>query len=436
MPRLPAKLGLYPLKIESLDTGVEKSIVKFEVPYRDGAQLADMGAHARTVSFRCYFWDDDYDKHLDFFEYACATLDKTIELLHPAYGAMFGKIESVKVHEDQDWQRKADIDITFVEQKLDLYTAIMPAGNAPASSTEGIMQAGIDAVIAVAENEGAIVLGADSGFASKLLDPAKSLLDNATDLSLDSRAKLAAMDTRINEIESILSSVTIPIDALAAVIEWPDTLSGRVVGAVTRACARIAASLENIKPTPQKYVCNLCDVLDNFVVPLLASQAQDDIPIGKYAATAAALSAGCYAGQAFQDDADLAGAAEAAEAVAAFDALGNYLNPPDLDPFMTINDLERSLAAVRSIIQVAVDANRSEDTAFLRSMAAQLLEHVNTMRIGRLRIVERELEAEMPLHAVLLREGLSYRIADRILAINPQIKNPSFVAGKVLLYAR
>jgi len=50
------------------------------------------------------------------------------------------------------------------------------------------------------------------------------------------------------------------------------------------------------------------------------------------------------------------------------------------------------------------------------------------------RLVEVEILKPTPLHVVCHRHGLPYNVAERLVLLN-RIRNPSFVQGKVLLYA-
>jgi hypothetical protein len=121
------------------------------------------------------------------------------------------------------------------------------------------------------------------------------------------------------------------------------------------------------------------------------------------------------------------------EKTKSFDIQGNYVKSEPSGPILTIGDIEKSVADVRTEIRTAVDSERSLDS--LRDMARQLLFHVNTIKLEREKIRTVEVDNSMPLHLVCLRYGLPYSYAERIHAINT-IKNPSFVSGEISIYAK
>jgi hypothetical protein len=116
-----------------------------------------------------------------------------------------------------------------------------------------------------------------------------------------------------------------------------------------------------------------------------------------------------------------------------FDTQGNYLGAPVSEQILTVNDLEASLATMRTMLQAAIDEDRSMES--LKAIAKSLLDHVNTIKLERDRIITVELDNAMPLHLVCHRYGLTYNYAERIASIN-RIKNPNFTDGEVRIYGR
>jgi prophage DNA circulation protein len=70
----------------------------------------------------------------------------------------------------------------------------------------------------------------------------------------------------------------------------------------------------------------------------------------------------------------------------------------------------------------------------LKRMARSLLEHVNTVKLERDRIITIVLDNTRPLHLVCLKYGLPYNMSDRLLSINQGIRNPSFTSGEIQIY--
>jgi prophage DNA circulation protein len=80
-----------------------------------------------------------------------------------------------------------------------------------------------------------------------------------------------------------------------------------------------------------------------------------------------------------------------------------------------------------------VGENRSVQA--LKGMAEQLVEHVSRVKLERQRIRQVTIRQCQPLHLICHNLGLGYEAAERVLAINPQIKNPNFVEGLLNVYA-
>ena len=93
---------------------------------------------------------------------------------------------------------------------------------------------------------------------------------------------------------------------------------------------------------------------------------------------------------------------------------------------MTLNELEKSLLDVKTMIYEALLIDRENQP--LRDQARALQEYVNQIKLSRDSMEQQEIPLQS-LHTVSLNSGLSYQSAERILSMNPQIKNPTFANG-------
>jgi hypothetical protein len=100
---------------------------------------------------------------------------------------------------------------------------------------------------------------------------------------------------------------------------------------------------------------------------------------------------------------------------------------------MNINELEATLAIVRTRIEAAVEKAREIDS--LKTMAVALLNHVNSVRLEREKMAKVVLDNPMPLHLVCLKYGLPYQDAERLIRVN-NIPAPNFTSGEVMVYVR
>jgi hypothetical protein len=110
--RYEARIDDFNLEMETIEDTIEKSLAKYEFPFRDGALIEDMGQKARVIKIRCYWYEETYETHKDFVKH----LEKKdpFELLHPKYGLMKGSIDSIVIRHS-DLKKTAEVDITFTE---------------------------------------------------------------------------------------------------------------------------------------------------------------------------------------------------------------------------------------------------------------------------------------------------------------------------------
>ena len=431
MPDLyDATIDGFPLDIETLDDTFEKSIVRHEYPYKNGALLEDLGLKARVLRLRCWFWDSEgqqtYDDHIGFLSH----LEKMeeSELVHPKYGQIKGSIESVAVHHD-DRDRTAQVDISFVQGLI---------ADSDDTNHEDVEAAGEEAYndgIAEMEQEFAddvtAELGVEApGILAVELDPGLGIVDQLAGVSVAARAFLKEVEAYVDLLDATLATIINPVNSLVAIIAFGTTLPGRVIGSVTRCIERYALLYASLASSPARY-------LDTLIA------AGDDLAAvsGRRAKTttiAAAAHVALAAASLYKADEKLRQLQKRGEGRTPFDVQGNYTppDPPDAslpDETMTVGELESSLAAVRTCLQAAIDLGRKNTS--LKRQALQLQTHVNTIKLEREKMIRVRLDNPMPLHLVCLRYGLPSTAAKRLLTVN-SIVNPNCTSGEVNVYAR
>jgi prophage DNA circulation protein len=430
---LLAKIDDFPLEIETIEDSIEKSIAKYEFPYRDGALLEDMGQKARIVKIKCYFYGETYEKHIQFLKHL---EDRELfELSHPKYGVIKGFVESVSVRHD-DKIMAAEIDITFAESLLAPEPRHAPSVDHAVEKGLGDGQQQAAAALRDSVKNG-IGKGADTVL-NRTLDPNTGILAQFSDITGTARDFVTQLDSCVNTLESALNTIANPANSLVATINYAADLPGRVIGTVARTLERYSILYDSIKNAPVRFVQSFKDGVAKLKDSLPASsknaakQAAIDA-IRTHIQIAAAQRLALDLAYIYKDDETARQKQKGLEKAKSFDIQGNYIKPEPPEPILTIGDIEKSVADVRTEIQTAVDAERSLDS--LKDMARQLLFHVNTIKLEREKIRTVEIDNSTPLHLVCLRYGLPYAYAERIHAINA-IKNPSFVSGEVSIYAR
>jgi len=420
------KLDHFNLELENIEDSFEKSIAKYEFPYRDGALLEDMGLKARSVKIRCYFYEETYETHKELIEHL--KKKELFELLHPKYGLIKGSVESVSVRHD-DRKRTAEIDISFAEN---LITAAEPQRHVNVEySTEEAFQRGQFEIIEEFEFDVKDELGIEAADILDLeLDIDLGMLEQITgqmpDLSMKARGYLKEVDSFVSGLTGTLPEIPNPTDSLLAMISFSKTLGGITVGTIARTMERYVVLFDSLRTAPTRFLSSLKSSF-NSIVGLYPK-------FSKHTRIASAQRRGLEAAYIYREDETRRQQVRKLEKVKSFDALGNYVKPEPVEPIMPINEIESTLADVRTDIQSSVDESRR--TQSLKDMAVTLLTHVNSIKLEREKIINVELDNEMPLHIVCLKHGLPYNYAERIHSINC-IKNPNFTpSGEVRIYAR
>jgi len=450
MPDLyPAQINGIPLQIESIDDTFEKSIVRHEFPYRDGALLEDLGQKARLVKFRCYFWDDGaaeiifsdgtssgggnytYNDHIELLNLLAN--QSLFSLVHPKYGTIKGCVESVSVKHD-DRQMLAEIDLTFVEN---LRTVIDEV------AYEEVLTA-IEVAVQKAQDQQQEELAqelADEGLDTETeLDEEMSLLDQVKAGTAYLRDLTKGLDAMIGKAEGTLNEIMQPVNSLISTINYAANLPGRILGPITKAVERVAKLYTSIIGFPDRFSRNLRFELNKLIKSFevfggssKGSKKARAIMV-KHLKIASAQILVLELAASYKADQQARAALTATEGAAAFDSNGNWLNPDQPPAVATVNELEASLVTSRDMLQEAIDLARS--ISALRDMALALLNHVNRIKLDRENMVAVELDNPMPLHLICLRYGLSYGAAERILSVNPTVVNPNAATGEVLVYVR
>ncbi len=412
------------IQMETIEDTIEKAIARYDYPYADGSDLEDMGQKAHTIRIRCYFWDDaeqqTYDDHKTLLD-SLATKD-LLDFVHPKYGLLQGKIESIVVLHD-DSARKATLDISFTEQ---MRAALNAASSQNVlSATEDAYQTGqADQESALANDIRASIPAADSGAVSNNLDADTGLLAQMQRFDSVTRGFVAQAEKYISSAEAVVSQVETPVDSLQATITYSLTLPGRILGSLSGALEKVARLYDSLANYPSQFISKLDAAFDDLFSSF------DDLAAG------AKSSGEQSASEVMSKHLTIACAQRMAlEAAEIYDADQQAFLDSDPDfQVMNINELEFTLAVVRTRIEAAVAIARDMDS--LKTMAAALLTQVNSVRLEREKMIAVTLDNPMPLHLVCLKYGLPCTDAERLWKVNKNIQNPNFTAGQVMVYAR
>lgn len=96
------------------DDAAERATAEHAYPYRDGADIEDLGRGPRKISIEAVFYGDNYESQLKAF---LAALDEAGEgdLQHPVFGVVFAQLASYRVQHEADNVDQATVALEFVE---------------------------------------------------------------------------------------------------------------------------------------------------------------------------------------------------------------------------------------------------------------------------------------------------------------------------------
>lgn len=420
------------LEMVDISDRFEWAIVRYEYPYVDGADLDNQWEKAGSVRIRCYFFDNagqsTYNDHITLLNNLRGGGEH--ELLHPKYGVLRGMVESLDVRHDER-KRCAEIDFCFVKQGASRIEA------SQADTIDSIMEGLFPESAAEQDNE----LRNDlAGFGLDLaeeLDSAASLSGQISGISSQSRAVVRQIDSALRQLDAFASEVTQPINSLVATISYGTSIPGRILGTLDRCVERVARLYDGIRKAPSRFLASTKFGLEKIEADLASFLPADRTGtkklLLKHCRIAASRRLALETADAYGSDQGARRLQQRRGAVKSFDTLGRYTSRPPLDVIpMNVLELEDTLAESRTLLQAAIGEARSMDS--LKEMALQLLDSVSTVKQSAERIITVTVDTPTPLHVLCLRYGLPYVDAERIMALNPDLRRPSFVTGAIKIY--
>jgi prophage DNA circulation protein len=223
-----------------------------------------------------------------------------------------------------------------------------------------------------------------------------------------------------------MTTISNPANSIIATVDYGTSLPGRIIGSIANTIERYAEAAAAIEAAPSQFIASVMAGVNALKVSAA--------PLARFIQSNAAMLLSVRVAYLYDADETQRQRARKLEKVPAWDFLGNYVKPEETGAIMTSTELERSLAQTRVEVQKALDESREMNV--LPQIARLLLYHVNQIKLEVEKIIVVDVASPTPLHMLCLRYGLPYTYAERVLAINPQIANPSFVEGTIRIYAR
>jgi len=402
---IPQIAGFY-LNIVSVSNGFTSSVIKHEYPFSNRNKLENTGQNTRTYTVDCVFmanppitqgWEPStaifptYESFLNF----KATLEQTrepVDFIHPVFGEMSGMVEGFSSVDDET-KKFASVSFTFVEE---------------VTSDESTF------VLYILPAQGVQFRLASAGISDRLAELQR--------LAASLRAFVATMAAFKGKLDAYLNRIVSAATSIKNTVDYVQGLPGEIVSSINSAIDRLVVSFATASSSPAAFINNITqatrDLADTFTD---ATQRTAVIVLG-------ASRVAYEAGNVYQEDDKKRDKISKKEKKASFDAAGNYVGGDPIPDAMTAQELEETLFNVKALIYDALLLDR--ENAPLRDQAKTLQTYINEIKLSRERMETQELPMQS-LHTTAIMNGMNYQSAERILKLNPHIKNPTFASGAV-----
>ena len=418
-------------EVESVQDDGEKSIVVHEYPYRAGAEIEDLGRKARRIRVTALFWGEDYLSGVASLVKAFEEAGKG-ELIHPVFGSVQVAIIRWGIPHRADDPDYVALDFEAVEASLDNPFFDYQSPRAGAEQA----QASLDASIADALSSAASTVRDKLAVAQEYAQAARARVENVLSAVLDvydaGRSVIRSALTYINypaafitDLQAVQSKIVSDSSLSGSFSAWTrlsdsfprlgrtgntikteqivSGVSSRVRGTVSgEVLGRAEAVMSIPRPVPPA-------IEPQLIAPAPGAGAVEDVPV--MAATVAQT-------------------AQLAEAV------GGMLADELDEPSMTPQEIEAVVGNVRERVQDSIDWIRAvsdEKTVYESSEALRTIaDAVQTLGAkvleARPPLVEHVAETECNAHLLAHKLYGDFTRAAEIVRLNPQIRNPNFIA--------
>ena len=405
------------IRLDYQDVSVERklALVRHEYPGHDGADLEAQGWGPGEHRLRVVFLEDRQDDWAKL--QAVLANGASMELQHPEKGALKGHVESISIRYDERIDT-TEVEITFVEDGIHAKPAFRPSAQDVAAGMRASSQA-------AATSQAAKGFGLKTAPSPDLADP--TWLEKLGDLGAVTNAMVRAMAAQIGRLDGLIVRFTSPVSAAFAALEWTADLPSQLAKRIGTVLDLMQGKVQG-SPSPalsaKKFLANAKAFADTFTGTDAEGTARI-MTAQQGAMTVAAVMA---------DDEVRIRAMRAYEASQSFDDEGRWVGrgaQPEQLP-ATVTQIEELVALSRRLIQQA--RPWVEDPADLDRLALALQDSFRTRLVEFEKLREVEILVPTPLHLICHQYGLPYNVAERLVILN-QIRNPSFVQGRIQIYA-
>ncbi|MXR36704.1 DNA circularization protein [Craterilacuibacter sinensis] len=396
---------------------IDIATVSHEYPYMNGADIEDMGRHAKRISMTAVFFGEGYENRMN----ACTSAFKVPgsgELIHPVFGSTKDvQLISIRAIHDADTPDYCLMELVFM----------VATPSAPLFVQQHPMQkaAAVGQLAAASRNVGI------EAFA-KAMDTIKGIKGGMARLNALRNMLTGTLGAIRGFVQGVISGVLDAIDFprafaadLVGMVSGMVDLRGFDVGVIMSDWKSLTGQLNNVVKLPAKVSSG---VESAPVTPgNSAGSADNGKPI-----------------QAIPDDVLLVTAlVQLAASTVLAEAAGLILAEESTQPTLSPQEIEQIASNVRDALQETIDIHRVllsvedarpviealKDTAFaVQEAAVAVIEQ-------RPPLVTRTVSAPGNLHLLAFRWYGDYTRAQELARLNPQLTNPNALQAGDTLYA-
>ncbi len=404
---LTPSLDNYYLDILKISDRFENALSVHEFPFTNKNSIENLGQKTRRITVECVFQQNPplnkqpgdkflptYDRHYEFLKHIKAGND-SYRLTHPAYGELVGQISNANPRHDDTINY---VEITFEFLEIFDEEQVTPAPFPSNSTSKDFVQQTADTLASI---------------------------NNSRKLTRNLTQWTATLVTSKAIFDAFLSNITSPANSIINTIHYATDTPSQYMYSVNSVIDRIIESHAAGRDVPASFLNSIIVGCRAFKATLTNTDDQDRVHI--MAASRVAYEAATV----YEDDDKRREELESKEKTPTFDISGNKTGEIEiLTPAMTVTELEISLGEVRTFLNEAVEIDRNNRT--LNNQAKILQDYVNKIKLERDRLLVKEYPLQT-LHDIARKNGLSYQAAERLLKLNPSIKNPAFVEGDITI---
>lgn len=421
--------------VEAVRDNGEKSLAVHEYPYRAGAEVEDLGRKARTISITALFWGTDYLSGVaDLVE----ALEQTGpgELIHPVFGSVKVAIRRWSIPHRADDPDYVAIEFEAVEAGLDNSFFDYKSARGTVEQTQTTLLSGVSGVIdevsaAVGEKLAVVRDYAQTAQATMqtYLTDAISIYDTGADFVRSALSYVAYPSAFVSDLLAAQAYVISDAQSITNAFSRVAAMSGHLPS-VGRTGITIKTTSRALGGTTGNYVGGTATGRAEAVLSLPRPQTADNSP--SYPAPTP--------GAGTVEDMVVA-AVTATQTAQLAQAVGEVLEDELDAPTMTPAEIEAIVGDVRERVQASLDWCRAacpSDRVHavsekLRAVADAVQTLGSTVLETRPAIVEHVVDAECNTHLLAHKLYGDYTRAAEIVRLNPQLRNPNFIAkGQIL----